>query len=146
MTDEFELYHGAALCRIVHDDRLKSIRLLSKNSNSSYLVNNRIGIYVKYSTKRMAPWTFTFSSVHVAELLDLGSKTEKAYLVLVCKDDGIACLDLEEVKTVMDISLGRNQGISASRRPREEYKIRGTLGEMKYKFADSQFPNRIFQC
>jgi hypothetical protein len=131
---------------MVHDERLKSIHLFNKNSNSSYLVNDRIGIYVKYSTKRLTPWTFTFSPTHVAELLDLGNKTDKTYLVFICKNDGIACLDLEEAKVVIDTSLDRNQGVSASRRPREKYKISGRLGEIKYKFGDNQFPSRIFQC
>lgn len=144
MPGDFESYHGAALCRMVHDERLRSIRLFNKNSNSSYLVNDCIGIYVKYSTKRLTPWTFTFNPDHVTELLDLGKNTHSTYLVLVCNDDGIACLDLEEAKAVIDVSLERNQGVSVSRRPREKYKISGTLGEIKYKFGDNQFPNRIF--
>lgn len=145
MTGEFELYHGVALCRIAHNEQTKSIRLLNKKSNSSYLVNDRIGIYVKYSTKRLTPWSFTFSPVHIEELTDLEKKTDKTFLILVCKDNGVACLDLEEAKAVMDFSLDRNQGLSASRRPREKYKITGTFGEMKYKFADNQFPKRIFE-
>lgn len=144
MTSEFELYHGAALCRIAHDERTKSICLLNKNSNSSYLVNDEIGIYVKYSTKRMTPWTFTFSPIHIEELLNLEKKADKVFLVFVCKDNGIACLDIEEAKSVLDISLEKNQGVSASRRPREKYKIAGTQGKIKYKFGDNQFPNRIF--
>lgn len=145
MSGEFELYHGAALCRIVHDERTRSIRLLNKNRNSIYLVNDRIGIYVKYSTKRLTPWLFTFNPAHVAELLDLGNKTDKVYLVLVCRDDGIACLGFNEVQMVVDASLDRPQGISISRKPREKYKISGPKGEIKYKFADNQFPNRIFE-
>ena len=144
MTGEFELYHGAALCRIVHDDRTESIRLLNKNSNSSYIINDSIGLYVKYSTKRLGPWLFTFNPTHVSELLGLMKNINKTFLVFVCRNDGIACLDLNEVQMVVDTSLDGPQGISISRKPREKYKISGTHGEIKYKFADNQFPNRIF--
>lgn len=145
MSSEFEFYHGVALCRIIHDNKLESIRLFKKDSNSAYIVNEKVGIYIKYSTKRMTPWHFTFAQVHIEELFNLIDKLNKVYLVLVCKDNGIACLDSDEIKMILDNSLNKAQSVCASRKPREKYKVSGTGGIIKYKFADNQFPSRIFE-
>ena len=144
MSREFELYHGVALCRIIHDTRVKSIKLHSKRSNSAYVVNDRIGIYIKYSTKRMTPWHFTFQPHHLAEMSDIMKHFDKSFFILVCKDDGVVCLDSSEAKMLLDFACDKNQGLSASRKPREKYGVGGPLGNIKYKFGDNEFPDKIF--
>ena len=36
------------------------------------------------------------------------------------------------------------KGLSASRKPREKYGVGGPLGNIKYKFGDNEFPDKIF--
>jgi len=58
MIKEFEFYHGAVLSGLAHADRPVSLKLYPTSSNSSYVINDTIGIFVKYSSKRMSPWKF----------------------------------------------------------------------------------------
>ena len=143
MSYEFEFYHGVALCRLIHDGRVNTIKLYSEGSNSAYIINDEIGVYLKYCTKRLTPWQFTFSKIHCDELFTMINKFKNVFLVLVCHDDGIVCLNADEIKILLDYPTDRTQGISAARRPREKYGVSGKDGKLSYKFSDS-FPQDIF--
>ena len=146
MSHEFEFYHGVALCRIIHNSTHTTIKLYSEKSNSSYIVNDQIGIFVKYSTKRMSPWQFTFEKKHCDELFGMMNNLRAVFLVLVCWDDGIVCLNSKECESLLDKALDKPQSLSVSRRPREKYRVdSGRNEKLKYKIADNQFPDRIFK-
>lgn len=144
MNLEFNSYHGIALCRIVHDDRVKSIKLYPTPSNSSYMVNKEIGVFIKYSTKRMTPWRFTFKREHRKELDEMSVLLKTVFVVLVCRDDGVACLNYRELVAVLGEMKEATQWLAVARKPREKYGINGSHGGLKYKIADSQFPKRLF--
>lgn len=147
MNLEFNSYHGIALCRIVHDDRVKSIKLYPTPSNSSYMINEEIGVFIKYSTKRMTPWRFTFQWEHRAELGEMCELLKAVFVVLVCRDDGVACLNYRELVAVLgelDVIKETTQWLAVARKPREKYRISGSHGGLKHKIADSQFPERLF--
>jgi len=146
MSHEFEFYHGVVLCRIVHNSPHAAIELYSENSNSSYIVNSTIGIYVKYSTKRMSPWQFTFTENHCQELFEMIRCLRAVFLVLVCKDYGIVCLSSEEVITLLDDTHGNSQGLLVSRKRREKFRVScGKRDSLKLKIAGNEFPLKIFR-
>ena len=142
---DFEFFHGAALARIIHKNVSYSIKCYS-NDNSSYIIDEKVAIYLKYSQKRMSPWTFSFSEIHVSEIKEIKNKFNKIYLVFVCGHNGIACLDLEEFSTVISTE---NQNfpkwIRASRQKGEKFSISGSDGELKYKIGNSDFPSKIYE-
>jgi len=144
MNLEFNSYHGIALCRIVHDDRVNSIKLYPTPSNSSYMINEEIGIFIKYSTNRMTPWRFTFKREHRVELHEMYVLLKAVFVVLVCRDDGIACLNYRELVAVLGEIKEATQWLAVARNPREKYRISGSHGGLKHKIADSQFPERLF--
>jgi len=144
MSKEFEAYHGIALCRIIHCNKVKSIIIYPSKSNSSYILNDDIGIYVKYSTKRMSPWNFTFKREHQDEIFEMKQVLREVFLILVCRDDGIACLRFDELKQILDEVHEDVEWVSVRRRPREKYRVSGHDGKLKFKIADSHFPIRIF--
>ncbi len=141
---DFEFFHGASLVRIIHDNIFDSIKKYT-NNNSSYIINNNIGIYIKYSQKRMSPWTFSFSDIHVDEIKNMEKEFNKVYVVLVCNEDGISCLNFEEFSTVVSIE-NKNfpKWIKASRMRKEKYFISGSDGELKHKIGNSDFPKKIY--
>ena len=147
MNLEFNSYHGIALCRIVHDDRVKSIKLYPTPSNSSYMINEEIGVFIKYSTNRMTPWRFTFKREHREELHEMFVLLQAVFVVFVCRDDGVACLNYRELVAVLG-GVGElkdaMQWLAVARKPREKYRISGSHGGLKHKIADSQFPKRLF--
>lgn len=146
MSYEFEFYHGVALCKIIHNAPYTMIKLYSGSSNSSYVINNNIGIFIKYSTKRMSPWQFTFTRKHIDELFEMIQKLKDVYLVLVCKDNGIVCLTSEEIKVLIDNDLNKTQSLLVARKSREKFRVScGRGGNLKFKIANNEFPAKIFR-
>jgi len=146
VNHEFEFYHGVALCGIIHNSPDATIKLYSEKGNSSYVVNNHIGIFVKYSTKRMSPWHFTFTKRHCDELFEMMKILKAAFLVLVCWDDGVVCLNSKEIETLLDKALNKPQSLSVTRKPREKYRVTsGRNDKVTYRIADNQFPAKIFK-
>ena len=145
MIRDFEFYHGLVLARIVHiTQRPLSIRSFQSVSNASYVVNDAIGIYIKYSSKRLTPWRFTFRKEHQEEIDLLKSSFEKVFLVLVCSDDGVVCLKYAELKQILDNQHEPIEWISASRHKREMYSVKGSNGQLDFKIGQSDFPTKLF--
>jgi len=141
---DFEFFHGAALARIIHKNVFDSIKCYS-NANSSYIIDGKMAIYLKYSQKRMSPWTFSFSEAHVNEVKEIKNKFNKIYLVFVCGRNGIVCLDFEEFSTVISLE-NKNfpKWIRASRQKGEKFSISGSDGGLKHKIGNSDFPEKIY--
>lgn len=145
MIRDFEFYHGLVFARILHaTQRPLSIRPFQSASNSSYVVNDTIGIFIKYSSKRMTPWRFTFMVEHQKEIDLLKAHYEKVFLVLVCSDDGVVCLSYAELKQIFDNQHDPIEWISATRHKREMYLVKGSNGELDFKIGQSEFPNKLF--
>jgi hypothetical protein len=142
---EFEFFHGIVFARLLHGtQRLVSIRAFDPESNAAYVVDDSIGIYIKYSSKRMTPWRFTFSPEHQREIEQLRGSITKVFIVLVCNDDGVVCLNYAELKTLLDDQDENHQWISATRRKREMYSIEGSNGRLEFKVGKADFPDKLF--
>ncbi len=146
MIKEFEFFHGLVFARILHGTQCPLyIRTFQSVSNASYVVNDTIGIYIKYSAKRMTPWRFTFMKDHQEELDLLKSNFKNVFLVLVCNDDGVVCLSYSELTKILDNQHDPIEWISATRHKREMYSVRGSNGELDFKIGQNDFPEKIFR-
>jgi len=145
MIKEFEFFHGLVFARILHGtQRPLSIKPFSPSSNASYIVNENIGIYIKYSSKRMTPWRFTFKKEHQKEIDLMKKNFKEVFLVLVCNDDGVVCLSYQELKKILDSQLDDIEWISATRQKRKMYAIKGSNGKLGFKIGPNDFPDKIF--
>ena len=146
MIRDFEFFHGVVVARILHGtQRPLSIRPFQSVSNASYVVNDTVGIYIKYSSKRMTPWRFTFSKRHQQEIDLMKASFKQVFLVLVCNDDGIVCLNYSELKQILDNQHEPIEWISAARHKREMYLVKGSTGELDFKIGQSDFPEKLFK-
>lgn len=145
MIKDFEFFHGVVFARILHGtQRLLSVKPFQSASNASYVVNDTIGIYIKYSAKRMTPWHFTFKKEHQEEIELMKSSFKNVFLVLVCNDDGVVCLSYSELKEIFDNQHDPIEWISATRHNREMYSVKGSNGELDFKIGQNDFPEKIF--
>lgn len=141
---EFEFYHGAILAKLIHhSDRALTLSLFSTGSNATYVLNGTIGLYFKYSTKRMKPWIFTMQKVHLKEIIAMGSKLEKVYVILICGDDGAATLTMDETFQIVSSNQGDSAWISVSRTPRSEYSVKGSMGALSYRIAKNDLVRKL---
>ena len=60
-------------------------------------------------------------------------RIQTAFLILVCGNDGIACLNFDQIKEVLDNNFEDVEWISVSRRFRKEYTVKGTDGKLSKK-------------
>ncbi len=145
MIKDFEQYHGVILSRLVHHlPGGCSIRTYPSPSNASYVVNDEIGLYVKHSTKRLSPWSFTFQVRHRNEIREMQKRFKHVFVVFVCHTDGIVCLRGAEFASL--VSRGRKyaEWVRISRRPRGRYTVAGKQGLLKSKIGNSEFPAKLF--
>ena len=145
MIKEFEFYHGLVFARILHSmQRPLSVEPHPTPSNASYVINDNIGLYIKYSSKRMTPWRFSFKKEHQDEIAEMRECYGRVFLVLVCNDDGIVCLSYEELKQILDEDHEPVEWVSANRHPREMYAVKGSNGALEFKIGASEFPHKLF--
>lgn len=138
MIKEYEQFHGMALCRLAHKFREYKISSNVNDDNSSYLINDNLGIYIKYSKKRLAPWTFTFNSEHYEAINRLAKAQQQVFIIFVCGMDGICCIDyLDFCQVVSKVMVNEVKYVSVSRFKNQQYQVSGTDGEIKHKFADT---------
>lgn len=146
MIRDFEFFHGLVFARILHGtQRPLAIQPFQSISNASYVVNNTIGIFIKYSSKRMTPWRFTFTKEHQEEIDLMNSSLKKVFLVLVCNDDGVVCLSYSELRQILDSQHDPIEWISADRHKKQMYSVKGSNGELDFKIGQSDFPEKLFK-
>lgn len=144
MIHEFEFYHGAVLTKLASQSSHVKIGGYG-DSRAAYIINDSIGLYIKHSTNRLTPWSFSFSREQQNELRNMSQVYDgRLFLALVCGKDGIACLSFSELKLVLDDDHGDHEWIRISRRPREKYAVKGSDGSLKFKVAYTDFPEKIF--
>lgn len=145
MINKFHFYHWVVLSKIIHMwDRIKNLHIYPTKSNSSYVINDNIGIYIKYSEKRMSPWRYSFLKEHQDEILDMKNNLKDVFIVFVCNDDWVVCLSFNELKNILDHNHEEIEWVAISRKKREKYVVTWTDWKLWYRIGDIDFPKKIF--
>lgn len=133
---------GYALFRLVNH---KKIKIAQDKDNQAYIIDDEYAILIKYSSKRLSPWSFTISKDfnRIVEKLHL---EYKLFICLVCNDDGIVCLDVDEYGYITSFGSFDANSIMVKRKKKESYTVKGTENVLNHKIKDSDFPKRIFTC
>jgi hypothetical protein len=113
---------------------------------SAYVLEERVGLYVKYSTNRMSPWGFSFHIDHQQEISMLRDEFDHVFVVLVCGFDGIACLTSHEYQRVLDDDPKDGEWIRVARLPRQKYSITGSDDRTVHKIGDNEYPAKVYQA
>jgi len=129
MLDKAEYYHGAAVVSLLENDNAFSIR---KKGFLGYVVNDKIFVFLKYTTKAKTPWRFTFDQEDIDRCLKMSAEHQGVVFGLVCGGDGICGLKWNEVRSL----LGDKPGwISAKRKHNESYAVAGSENELERKIT-----------
>ena len=142
---EYEFYNGVVLNRLIRKGNPIKIDVFPTSGNNSFMINDKVGLYIKYSSKNISPWRFSFTKEHQQELNIMRQLLDTIYLILVCERDGIVCIEYEELKQVLDEHYEEVEWVSVSRLKREQYSIKGSNGKLEFKIADSDYPKKIFE-
>ena len=143
-VSEVEYCHGAVLNRIIHKSNEPfSFETYPTKSNCSYIFNNKIGLYIKYSKKRMSPWTFSFHKTHQDEIEEMKQKLGDVFVVFVCGSDGIVGLSHEQLKEILDENHDAAEWVRMARTRNTKYSVSGSDGKMKLKMGKQEFPKNL---
>jgi hypothetical protein len=151
-----ERHHGVVILRLMEEisDEMPSARFSVRTgkSRSSYSIKGRvldvegvplefaIGLFIKSSNKRLSPWRYSFNKSHQDELLELKMTHGEAFVVFVNGDDGIACVDFDTFKQVLDEKHEEQEWVRVSRKPRQTYRVAGNDGKLDRPLPRNSFP------
>lgn len=162
-----EKLHGVAILRLLEEisEVFPEARfaLETGHGRSSYVLKGRLlrekrhllvsktakaiefstGLFVKTSTKRMSPWRYNFTRDQQDEIAELEKNHKQIFVVFVNGDDGIACLNFEKFRQILDARHEDQEWVSISRKPRETYRIKGNDGVLATPLPSNSFPKVI---
>lgn len=137
MLDEYEFYQGVVLRQVVaHADvpiRISPFRKAGRIS--AFILNEKIGILVKHSTKRLSPWQFTFQVEHCVEIRELGATRVDSYVAFVCGTDGVVLITVDALRQLVDLNSRNVQWVRVDRSRRSMYGVHGSSGALPHKLA-----------
>lgn len=115
---EFELYHGAVMTKLLRSDKPTSLRLIEtkpKETWATYTLNDTVDLFISYSKQARTvtrgengtSWSFVFSA---NQLKQMQPSPRPVWLALVCSYNGasekekkqICLLDPEQVESLID--------------------------------------------
>jgi hypothetical protein len=130
-----EFYEGAALHLLARSGRIESIRY----DPPFFLVNKRLVVHLKYSTRGRSPWGFTFMPEEQV-LLGKKASTSKIMIGLICGADGVAAFSYEAYRTIAAIRKTAIH-IACYRGHGTHYEVNGPDGTLERKVAPSDWRN-----
>jgi hypothetical protein len=124
-----EFYEGAALHRLARNGAITSLRY----EPPLFILNDRLLVLLKYSTRGRSPWGFTFMPDEQV-LLEEKAKTAELVIGLICGSDGVAAFPYTEFSVIAQ-RAARSIHVSCYRVHREHYEVNGPAGTLGRKIA-----------
>jgi hypothetical protein len=136
-------YIGSVLYQLVSASPDIKVNIFPTSSNNSFIINEKIAIYVKYSQKTVSPWQFTFKKINQEELKIISEMYKHTYLILICALDGIVSISYKDLKYLLDENYEDAEWIRLSRIGAKRYTVTGKNGLLPYKLTNKSFPGDI---
>ncbi len=147
---EFELFHGAALTRLLRSDRPVALRMIEtkvREAWAAYRVNDEVTLYLKHSKKpkkgtrerATLTWQFTFNDSDIRKIAEF-TPQKPVYVVLVCgaeevdaKYMEICLLDPDQVAQLLDLEPQTTQWIRVKDTGKGQLRVTGSHSQEEMK-------------
>lgn len=123
-----------------------SIERIPDSGTGYYLLDGRVPIYLKHSSKRKGPWTFNFFRSHQEAQERLLNEFGECFTCLICGKDGIAGLSMTELRQVLDGNFEEQECVSVRRRLKTIYSIRGRDGVLESRISRKSIFDKIHEA
>jgi hypothetical protein len=142
MLDELDLVQGAVIRQIVvGSSSAVSVSPFNRSGRvNAFVIDARVGLYVKHSTKRLSPWTFTFHRDNWQELTDVQAAHNDTFIALVCGKDGVATIDMGILSDLVTFESTDQAWLRVERTPRSMYSVSGNRNELARKISRGVAP------
>ena len=138
-----DLYHGAVLTQITEHPSFKALNK-ADTLYGHYLVNHDTRLFVKYLSKETSPWNFKFSVAEMQSIQNDMELTRNVFLCLVCGQETICALNIQEFSNLIDLSSSENQSIIVEVPPGGSMHVKGTAGSLDKVLWHNSFPEKLF--
>jgi hypothetical protein len=128
-----EFYEGAALYQLLKTNAVEHVAY----AHPFFILNEKIALLLKYSTRKDSPWNFAFTANELEELRH-DQKPFNYFMGLVCGSDGVVALFLEQIRQLV-VHEGKAARIGCYRKDDQQYEIRGPLGVLDRKISRSNW-------
>lgn len=128
-----EFYEGAALHLLARSGKITGLRYESP----FFVLDNRLLVLLKHSTRGRSPWGFTFTADEQALLEEARSKSA-IVIGLICGADGVAAFSYDAYLSIAP-ARGSAVHVACFRRHGEHYEISGPGGRLERKVAPSNW-------
>ncbi len=142
MISESARFHGAFFVMLfekIHEPI--SVRRVLDVPSGIYLLDEKIPVYIKMASKRKGPWTFNFFRSHQQNQKRLYEAYGECFTCLICGRDGIAGIDMVELRELLDDNFEEQEIVTVRRQLNSMYQLRGRDGILKHRIGR----NAIFE-
>ena len=102
-----------------------------------------VGLFLKSASQRASPWRYNFQLEHQKEIFEYKTQCGEVFTILIAGDDGIACLNYDQLKQILDEEFEEQESVTISRKPRQNYRVSGNDGRLESPLPKNVFPNAI---
>jgi hypothetical protein len=144
LTQEFERYYGTVFTSLfeeVSDVRIKKI----SDNDSAYVLNDRLGLYIKHATARLSPWNYSFRTNDFAIIDQMGIDVKEIAFGLVCGFHGVCLISSDDLRVAGGNFTGEALRITVRTMRGGSWKVSGTSGELSTTRAKTK-PWERFQA
>lgn len=142
MISDTARFHGSFFILLFESlEEPVSVDRISTLGQGFYMLARRIPIYLKFSSKRRGPWTFTFNGRQQTAQNALLDSHGECFTCLICGSDGVVGLNMGDLSKVLDDSLEEQQSVSVRRPLRNMYCVSGKDGRLERRIGR----NSIFE-
>jgi len=128
-----DFYEGAALHLLARTGQISGILY----EPPFFVLNRRLSIQLKYSTRGHSPWAFTFTPDEQLLLQERSSRS-KIVIGLICGADGVASFTYDDYLSVAALRKSAVH-IACYRKHGEHYEVNGPDGTFSHKVAPSHW-------
>jgi hypothetical protein len=133
MISDLERYQGVALRQIIISAGQNiNIGIANETGRIDCFRIEKTAFQIKYSTKRLSPWPFSFTADQMFEIADLIKKFNSAWMLLVYGVDGIVTLRAREFLSITEARPGGVCSIRVSRSKNSMYRVSGNAKELPF--------------
>ncbi len=131
MIAELDRYHGVVLRQLLvtHGHRV-CVGVVNLSGRVDAFCIEGAAFQIKHSSKRLSPWRFTYMPENLGELAELRRVFDPVWAILVCGEDGVVGLSLDELNSIVQVGEGGAAWVRVSRSRNSMYRVGGALGDL----------------
>lgn len=130
MTHEFERYYGTVFTSLFEEVPEVRIKRLS-TSDSAYILNGSLGLYIKHATARVSPWSFSFRDSDFEVINSMPENLKDIAFALACGFHGVCVISKLDFEIAGGQFMGEPLRVTVRTVKGGSWTVSGTEGELK---------------